>query len=301
MGFRGWAGGYAIMSSAIANHVSFAAYRKHNAENNSGLKHMGKSPKEYLYRKTHGRDDTEALSLGRHVHTAVLEPELFATSVVEWTGGLTGKGEHSMRRGTKAHKDFMADADAKGFEVLTSDEMKTCSSVHAAVHGNADVAQMLETSDKEVSIFWQHRFGLACKMRADILRTGSIPLLADLKTCQDASPDAFARAAAKYEYHVQLGMYQAGVKALIGQEVPVYIIAAEKTPPFDCVVYEVPQQALDVGRGVFEDRLLRVAKCRESGKWPGAGEGIETLELPNWVFEEDMGTLTMMDGTEVAV
>ena len=77
---------------------------------------------------------------------------------------------------------------------------------------------------------------------------------------------------------------------------PVYIIAAEKTPPFDCVVYEVPQQALDVGRGVFEDRLMRVAKCRESGKWPGAGEGIETLELPNWVFEDEA-----LDWSEMAV
>ena len=63
---------------AVAKHIPFAEYLKHEAENNSGLKHMGKSPKEYLYRKTHGRDDTEALSLGRHVHTAVLEPQLFS-------------------------------------------------------------------------------------------------------------------------------------------------------------------------------------------------------------------------------
>ena len=286
---------------AVAKNISFREYVAHEAENNSGLKHMGKSAKEYLYRKTHSRDDTEALSIGRHVHTCVLEPELFEKNVAVWRGAKTLKGEWSTHKSTKAYKEFLADAQENDLEILDAAERTLCTSIREAVKSNQAAQGMLNQADKEVSIFWQHRFGLRCKMRADILRTGVNPFLADLKTCQDASPDGFARAAAKYEYHVQLGMYQDGVRALTGELVPVYIIAAEKVPPYDAAVYEVPQAALDVGRSVFEDRLAKVVKCRESGTWPGVQVGVGTLELPNWVFEEDAGFLTMPDGTQVAV
>lgn len=278
--------------TAIRKDIPFREYLAHKAENNSGLKHMAKSPKEYLYRKTHGREDTEALSIGRHIHTAVLEPELFDGGFTVWSGGETAKGEFSMSKNTAAYKTFLRESANAGLEVLSEDEIATCRSVADAVYENPDARAMLEQADAEVSIFWQHRFGIACKMRADLLRErGPHPFLADLKSAQDASPDGFARAAAKYGYHIQLGMYREGVYALTGKLVPVYIIAVEKVPPFDCAVYEVPEAALDVGRSIFEERLMRVVKCRESGMWPGAQVGVGTLELPNWVFEEDAGVL----------
>lgn len=257
--------------------IPFREYLAHPAENNSGLKHMAKSPKEYLYRKTHGREDTEALSIGRHIHTAVLEPELFESSFREWRGGLTQKGEHSMRAGTTAHKEFMAKAKADGVEVMSRDDLKTCMNVREAVNANPNARAMLVQADAEVSIFWEHRFGIACKMRADLLRERSSAFLTDLKSAQDVSQLGFKRASKKYEYPVQFGMYQAGVLALTGKLVPVFVIAVEKVPPFDCSVFEIKQWKLDEGREIFEERLARVIECRDSGRWPGAVEGIADL------------------------
>lgn len=276
---------------AVVKSIPFREYAAHPAENNSGLKYMAKSAKEYRHRKAHGREDTQALSIGRHVHTCVLEPDLFDSTMSVWRGAKTDKGAWSTHKGTKAYKQHVRESEEAGLTVIDAGEAAMCYQIRDAVYSNQDARELIENAHAELSVFWRHRFGIACKMRADILRKNADPYLADLKTCIDASPDGFARAAAKFEYHVQLGMYQAGVKALVGENVPVYIIAAEKAAPYDVAVYEVPQAALDVGRSIFEDRLAKVAKCHETGLWPGVQEGVGTLELPNWVFEEDAGEL----------
>lgn len=278
--------------------IDFGAYLALPGHNSSSLKNMAKSPLEYQYRKEHGRNDTSSLSFGRHTHTAVLEPELFSGSFIHWAGAADKDGNWTTdkRKVAGAWKKFKAKAEADGMEILDAAQISSLISIRSSVQENPAAARLLKDSEHEVTVTWRHRFGCQMKMRADMLNRKEF--LADLKSCQSAHPDKFGRDANNYGYHQQLAMYQDGAEALTGNKLPVYIIAAESAAPHDCVVYEVPEVALELGRSIYEEHLARVLRCEKLDIWPGCGEGIQTLELPNWAYEDFFGVLDY-DGIEV--
>ena len=292
------------MTATVVND-SFAEYLASPRVNNGTLCEMAKSPLHYRTARDRPKDDTEALSIGRHVHAATLEPERWEESHVRWEGGLTSKGEHTMSKNSGAYKQFKAAAERDGLEILTEAELYQCRAVSTAVRSNPDSGPFLSEpgAEFELSIYWTHRFGIEMKIRADILHRGNAQTsgyLADLKTARDITPDGFGRAANSYEYHCQLALYQDGVEALTGKKPLVYIIAAEKVAPFDVAVYEVPEAALELGRSIYEDRLAKVARGIETNSWPGVGAaGIQTLELPEYAYKDEMIGRIDLSGIEV--
>jgi exodeoxyribonuclease VIII len=107
----------------------------------------------------------------------------------------------------------------------------------------------------------------------------------DLKTTTDASPKGFAKSVAQWRYHIQQNHYLAGTFA----ERFVFI-AVEKTYPYAVGVYELDETAALHGEAERRNNLQTIADCRAIAEWPGYGNTIQPLSLPNWAL---YGTTTI--------
>lgn len=264
--------------------MTFGEYREAPGENLSRLKLLEDSPRKYM---VNPRKDTSALGIGRAIHTAVLEPDLFESEYVTWHGG---------RRGTKAYKEFEAASD--GREILSADERYICDRVADAVTSHDVANAYFDDGAPEQAVFWTHPLGVECKSRIDWLREDCI---IDLKSARDVSKHGFARSAASFDYAAQCAFYHDAAKAVDGRDRKVILLAVEKEEPFDVVPYVVPEEAIVAGRRRYTDWLLLLMKCRAADHWPGVSETETDLHLPAWYFDEMDDAKLVIGGVEVAV
>jgi exodeoxyribonuclease VIII len=107
-------------------------------------------------------------------------------------------------------------------------------------------------------------------------------VVVDLKTTKSASKRGFAKSVAEYRYHVQAAIYTDLLEAN-GLFVPEFIfIAVEKTYPYAVGIYKLDQDALDLGRSLYQRDLALYKHCVEMDDWPAYPEEVVTLSLPAW-------------------
>lgn len=262
------------------SNLPFEAYLDLRAEHATGLKAILVSPLLYHHIELEGRPDTDTLRVGRAGHAAVLEPTRFLTTFARWDA----------RRAGKEWEAFKALHEGRGCTVLTATQYENAVAMADAVRADRLAARLLDdpAGEAEVSITWRHAgTGLLCKARLDFLGRA----LVELKTARDPSPGLFSAAAARMHYAMQLACYAAAVESLKIELPPVKVIAVQNVPPFDVVVYDVPDETMDVGVDELERALMMVAHCRRTNEWPGVARGEEqVLRLPAWAspdYDED--------------
>ena len=272
-------------TSAISE--PFGAYLQRKALNWSVLKNMAKSPAHYAHAVKHGIDDTQALKVGRALHTATLEPELFATRYAIWDGGT--------RRG-KDWDAFEARATEEGKETLKLDEVLEIQVMAQAVRTHPEAAKLLAGGVAEQSLLWSVESPELGELKATQRAAKSRidyrgPLGAvDLKSTRDASPEGFGRQAWTLGYLGQAAFYVDAIEAATGDVVPYWIVAVEKSAPFVVQVYEVSPELLSFGRDHYRELLVKLAQCEAADRWPGYVDGVAPLTLPRWVLpDEDSG------------
>jgi exodeoxyribonuclease VIII len=108
-------------------------------------------------------------------------------------------------------------------------------------------------------------------------------VICDLKTTDDASPEAFARKVANYHYDMQAAHYKALLAAhhQIETEPSFYWIVVEKAAPFTCAVYD-SSDWITSGEDKLERALENLKECRKSNIWPKPHAGINLLIRPSW-------------------
>jgi exodeoxyribonuclease VIII len=151
-----------------------------------------------------------------------------------------------------------------------------------------DFASQLRTADGHVekSLEWTED-SVLCRMRFDKLAG---PFCIDIKTCQDATPEAFAKTIASYRYDLQATHYLSGLSCsgiLLG--VRFVFIAVETCVPYRVRCYEMRNDDL---LSAEIDRVSLLAEYRrrsESGDWSEPGEGVLTkVFLPNWFAKREV-------------
>jgi len=101
--------------------------------------------------------------------------------------------------------------------------------------------------------------------------------IVDLKTCD--ALDWFEADARRYRYTHQMAFYQAVLAEVIGEAVPVHIVAVEKREPFRCGVWRVSDDALAIARKENEAAIRRLRMCREVDRWPTGYEEVRLLDV----------------------
>lgn len=283
------------ITGCVLPDLSRAGYDALVGENFSRLKNMARSARHYQYRSQTPRTDTPALSLGRAVHLAVLEPEKFSTTCVRWDGG------------TRRGKEWDAFRERHGGrEILTADEDDLCADISSAVLADPIARHYVTGGAPEVSVLWTHDeqemgelpgFSVECKARLDYVRPDC---LVDLKTCRDASQEGFGREAWRLQYHVQAAYYRDGYAAATGRVLPFFIVAVEKDAPHVCQVFRVTENLLDLGRDSYLAMLRQLDQCKREGTWPGYSEGELELMPPRWALPDDDAGDLGLDFGEVA-
>lgn len=257
--------------------MSNAGYHEQPAISKSGLDRINQSPAHYQSWLSEPRQETPALIFGSAAHCQVLEPESFWDRYIESPDGID--------RRTSAGKLAWAafEKTAAGKIPLKKDDVERLQKIATSINTHPSAAELLQDGIAEASCFAEI-WGVDVKCRPDWLRDDGI--VVDLKTTDDASPDAFSRSVAKYRYHVQAAFYS-DILAIRGRPVSAFIfIAVEKTPPYAVSVFELDPSSLEAGRDAYQRNLDTYKRCVETGQWPAYSNAIETLSLPRWAFAE---------------
>ena len=253
-----------------------APYRALDARNHSTLSELARSPLHFEYRLAHPREDCDAFRVGRATHCAVFEPSKYLSDYALWPE----------RRGTKAHKEFIANLD-DGVTVLTAQQNEGATAIGSAVNKDPVAAPLLRKGEAEVTVIADLE-GVRCKGRLDWICDAGI---VDLKTTIDPAPEKFGKNCAAYGYHRQAAFYVDLYHAATGERKDFYIVAAEKTPPYDVVTYKAPHHIIRAGRDAYRELLAKYKHYRDSGEWPGLGNGqVNELWLPEWALINERTT-----------
>lgn len=252
---------------------------------NSMLNVLARSPQEFYQRFieetwTEG-EPTKALALGSALHCKVLEPEWFSERYImaPRVDGRTKEG--------KAARAALAEA-AGGRTIIDEDTHELVAAMARSIDQHDDAVELLRNSEYrviETSIYWS-QCGVNLAGTPDLVcAVGSADrnVIVDVKTTQDASPEAFASSVAKFGYHRQAAMYCRGVDEAYGAACRFIFIAVCSNPPHDVGVYELSMAAIDQGAAEVVTLLEEYKRRKETHDWKSAwSRGVIELSLPRW-------------------
>jgi exodeoxyribonuclease VIII len=264
-----------MTTPTIRHDLTNAEYHASPAISKSGLDLIRKAPALYRWRQANPTEQTPAMRLGTLTHTAVLEPDSFAASVIARPEGID-------RRTSAGKAEWAAfEIEANGREILTGEEMAKLAAIRDAVRSHPAAAKALAGRPTiEQSIFWDAD-GIACRCRPDAVTERGV--IVDLKTTRDASPEGFAKSIAQYRYHVQAAFYSDGYRAAFGEAPRGFVfIAVETEPPFLVAVYVASETMTSRGRIDYQGDLDTFRRCRDADEWPGYSSAPLTIDLPKW-------------------
>lgn len=246
-------------------------YRQAPGVNISNLKAMRRSPAHYLAKVTAPPSDpTPALVFGTLLHRACLEPDKLA-------GSFAVKPDDIDFR-TKAGKEWR---DSQTVPIIDAQQGAALEQASAKVLAHPHASAILARADKEVSVFKKRSLtsDLLLKGRLDAVAVDEqgLTTIADIKTCEDASSDAFARSIATFGYAEQAAFYM----DLIGASYFLFI-AVEKYAPYEVAIYCLDEESIALGRERNERHLDTLERCLAVNEWVGYSPEIETISLPRW-------------------
>jgi hypothetical protein len=221
-------------------------------------------------------ETTPAMEFGSAFHMASLEPAEYAR-----TYAATPEFGDCRFKENKAARDAWRAANA-GKKLLEPHDVDAIAGMCSALAAHRLAASMIRGGEAELTLRWTDAdTGLYCKARADYYMP-RVRMIVDVKTTEDARPDAFAKSVARFRYHVQAATYLDGFRAL-GVEVDHFVfLAIEKRPPYAIAMYVLDDDALSRGREAARRNMATLAACIEAGAYPGYSTEIETISLPRW-------------------
>jgi len=215
--------------------------------------------------------ESQAFLLGSAAHSLILEGRDKYESDYAIGGPINPSTGRPYGNTTKK---FLEWQELQQKPVLTFDQSETIEAMHSAVRMNEYAAALLKTGQPEGVVRTEY-CGLPCQIRIDWFNPEYG--IVDLKTCDDLT--WFESDAKRFRYQNQLAFYQCVLDAVIGQLVPVYIIAVEKKEPFRCGVWQVTAETLLMARAENEAAIERLKESKVSDHWPTGYEELRMLTI----------------------
>lgn len=211
-------------------------------------------------------------SMGRAIHTAVLEPHIFEKSFIRGPIDRRGKKWSDAKDRLTNRQELLTDGDyVKALQIRDS-----------IWENNPRAKEIIENSIKEVTCFAEDDEGRKHKARADLLSMYSIT---DLKSTTSVDSDFFSKEIFKHGYHVQAAYYL----DVFGNNYPSLsrgtfdFIAVEKEPPYISNVFTLDKAAILLGRETYEKGLALYDSFVQNNKiitWPEP----QTIDIPAWAY-----------------
>ena len=193
---------------------------------------------------------------------------------------------------TKAAREARDEVYAAGQVPLLEHEAEQVKAMGDAVRAHPVAGPLFQREGPvEQTLVWRDpTTGIWCRAMLDKQITdGQRLIVADLKTCQKADPEAIAKSVAGYGYHQQGAFYLDGVKALglHGGAEPAFVLAfVEKTRPHLVTVVQLDPNALMWGERLNHKAIGLYAHCTRTNTWPGYVDGVVSVDLPYWATRQ---------------
>lgn len=249
-------------------------YRPHPALNYSAAKSLLKSPKHFQASLNREFEPSREMQIGTYVHEIVLEGK--SPSYIVRPADIDFRTKEG-----KAWRDKNA-----GREILSPDDDAAVRMAADAVRKSADAQYLLGRCPNREHGIVQTFGGIEIKGKLDAYGTDEAgkPIIVDFKTTSNADPEEWGRKAFSLRYPMQTAWYQSLLALELGlDEPPAYFwLCVETQEPYDVVIYQPPEEALEIGRAQMKHCVELYKTCKETGKWPGYSRGIIELEVPSW-------------------
>lgn len=268
-------------SAEIVFDLTFPDYQKKQGLNHSILKLMARTPAHARcnFLNTESKPPTAAMRRGNLVQEIVQSgTDRFA----RWEGD---------RRTKQGKEDYALLCEKLGeANVVSADAYDQAVAMANAIkrHPTAGKLWKFDGGEVEPSLFWHDdKTNLLLKGRPDLVVTGEDNcLLIDLKTTEDASPEAFQRKVWDYSMHTQLAYYRAGLRAVGKHITDAILVACEDQAPYGVAVYRVSDEVLSLADGQLRGWLEAWARCVSTGEWPCYADEVVDIGLPAWAVKK---------------
>ena len=265
------------------NHLTNKEYHELPATSHGSLECFRESKKTFkktFIDKTLERKQTLAMKLGSLMHTIVFEPQRMDEIYI-----VSEKHDRRTTAGKAAHAAFAESAGDR--EIIDPDMMVKAADIAHSITTNKAAMELLELDGvTEQPMFWECPItAMKCRCKPDF-RAGR--MIVDIKTCQAATPQGFANAAARFGYARQSAWYQWG-HVMFGLGLCRFIfIAVSTNEPYEVGLYELSDWDIERARMQNAKDLAELSRCYAENDWEGEHErGIVKLQLPKWVEYED--------------
>jgi len=303
------------MNPGIYKDLSIEDYHKDKfLVSSTGLKQAVRSTRDFAFYLLEEQQQKTYFDFGNAFELAIMDEvngttlfkdEAAICKTAQWSkAALAEKPDLKTVKASKIYKELAKEFEAANFgKYLVPDTgPQSAESIESMVKScleNDTVKRLLTGTEYQVSLVWEDKqTGLKCKTRPDVCRTKK-NVLVDIKTTIDASPQGFARQAAKLDYPLQAVMQCIGAveTGLIDNVAAYYWLAVEKGEPFNFALYEFQQDDLEYFTDAFHFYLKRCATAIDAilkmdtpsfTKVPSYGEnadnkfGVLQLEIPLW-------------------
>lgn len=250
---------------------------------------------------TQPREVSIEMMLGTLTHAMILEPDKPLPKIVVQPETYPAQPDSAAVKSKKAAvgdplpwhngahycKRWHAEAREAGLLPVTQAQHDALHGMVLEVSRKEPARRLLAECETEVSVFvdWEyHGAKLLRKARLDAVPRANV--LCDIKTCDDASPDAFAK---KLEdgYATQAAYYLDAWNEAVphDQREGFVFVAVERRPPYLVACYVVDQRALAWARERNFRRLRDYLRCSQDGLWTGFPDEFVTLDLPGWAYK----------------
>ena len=289
------------MQPGIYSDISNEDYHSGAGISKSGLDLIRKSPMHFKARidAPSDREPTAAQMIGTAFHSLLLEPQVFAQSYVVEPENAPRKPTSVQRNAKKPSPETIEaisfwdkfESENAGKSVLGQDANEQLLAMAHSVNRHPAAHALLTGAPgvAELSCYWNDpTTGVLCRCRPDYWRTDGI--IVDVKTTEDASPEGFAKSLVNWRYHVQAPFYLDGLAECIKQSGETELVipntfvflCVEKKPPYAVAVYLLDAESFELGRIEYRQDLKTYAECIEHEKWPGYGDTIQKIGVPQW-------------------
>jgi len=242
--------------------------------------------------KTLGDEQTPAMIFGTAVHCAVLEAKEFETKACVLPD------EIPVRRGAKYEVFVKKHPNRIILKAEEFERVKLCASAIAQCKSAEKLLGVCP--EKELALFWTaqgfEEIPLKSKLDALSVEQG---IIIDLKTCADASTDAFMRSCESFNYHRQAAFYLDAFTAVYGVKPQGFaFVCVETEYPFTPAVYtfDTDSDFILAGREGYRSALALYSQLK-SGEIPvPVGYREHNPSLPPW--SKDLAKLRKAEAEE---
>ncbi len=279
-----------------------ADYRKAPGVSNSMLKNIALdgeepgSPAHFVEAFNTPNTDSDALFMGRMIHSRILTPDAPLPGVVAIPENYPAPANCSAVKQKKClpgdplpwHgaanycKDWLVAQEKAGIRPMSATQIGDMSGMVNAIVRHPTCQLAFAEGKSEVSLFKQyHRDNgmVLRKARLDWVSPG--PALADIKSCQDARALEFDRVLWTRRYYVQAAYYLDLWNELNpnDQKTNFVFMAVEKFAPYNIQIFDLDPRDLEDGRREYQRNLALIMQCLKDGHWPGYPTEIQPIKM----------------------